>query len=535
MLNIGRILRMDSLIGKVSLNATAKGHSFDVNKMNTTFDANILSAWLMNYDYNSIHLGGSLVNKIADIKGNSTDPNLSFDLTATADLSNKYPALKADLDLQQFDPQALQLYNDTLKIKTKLYADFASLNPDYPDGVLTLISPQVTMPAVLLNLDSLILSSKPESDSMQHIALNASNILNASLTGHIPLTQVGNAALEHINRHYRISDTGVKAPAQYDMKLDASITYRPVLKKFFPDLQPFDSIKISSELNNAVLNFNAYIPRITYGTNRLDSAVVKVTESGDTLRYGASVKKYSQGQFELWYPSVTGRLRSDSIYVLANIKDSARNNQFRLGGAISHDITSDSSLTSIRIFKGMLINYDRWDVNPGNRIVLGKDGFYVRDFELRKANEVITVSSQAPEFQSPLDVTIRNFSLGNIMSMVSRDTLIADGTLNAKVNLDLRDSFPKVIGDLSIDSLKAYNHLIGKVTANAKNETENIYQAQLALTGNENDLMLKGNYYLEPVDSNTFNFDLNVNALSLKSLEGLSFGAIKNSSGFVRG
>lgn len=534
-LNLGRILRMDTLMGKISLNANAKGTSFDVNKMNTTFDARILSAWLMNYDYNNIYLNGSLADKVAVIKGNATDPNLSFDLDATADLSNKYPSLKADLDLQQFDPQALKLYNDTLKIKTRLLADFASLNPDYPDGVLTLLSPQVTLPGNVLNLDSLSLSSRPEADSMQHIALNASNILNAALEGHIPLTQIGNAALEHINRHYRLADTGIKAPARYDMDLNASITYHPVLRKYLPDLKPFDSIKINAALNNSVLNFNAYIPRIIYGTNRLDSAVVTVRETGDTLRYAASVKKYSQGQFALWYPSVTGRLRADSIYVLANIKDSVQKNQFRLGGAISHDITSDSSLTSIRIFKGMLINYEQWSVNPTNRIILGKDGFYVRDFELKKDNQAITVNSTAPEFKSPLDVTIRNFSLGNIMSMVSRDTLIADGTLNAKVNLDLRDSFPKVVGDLSIDSLKAYNQLIGKVTANAKNETENTYEAQVALNGNENDIVLKGNYYLEPVDSNAFNFDLNVNALSLKSLQGLSFGSIRNSSGFIRG
>ncbi len=534
-LNLGRILKMDTLMGKISMTANAKGHSFDVNKMSTTFDARILSAWLMNYDYNNIYLNGNITDKVASVKGNATDPNLSFDLNATADLSNKYPALKADLDLQQFDPQALKLYNDTLKIKTHILADFASLNPDYPDGVLTLLSPQVTLPAAVLNLDSLILSSRPAADSVQHIALNASNILNASLTGHMPLTQIGNAALEHINRHYRISDTSIKAPASYDMDLDASITYRPVLKKFAPDLKPFDSVKINARLDNAALNFNAYIPRIVYGTNKLDSAVVTVRESGDTLRYAASVKKYSQGQFELWYPSVTGRLRADSIYVLANIKDSARNNQFRLGGAISHDITSDSSLTSIRVFKGMLINYEQWNVNPANRIILGNNGFYIRDFELKKDNEAITVSSVAPEFRSPIDLTIRNFSLGNIMSMVSRDTLIADGTLNAKVNLDLRDSFPKIVGDLSIDSLKAYNETIGNITASAKNETENVYEAQLALQGNQNDILLKGNYYLVPVDSNAFNFDLNVNALSLKSLQGLAFGSIRKSSGFIRG
>lgn len=533
-LNIGRILRMDTLLGKVTMNGVAKGTSFDVNKMNTVFDVNVKSAWAMNYDYNSIHLGGNLANKMADITGSSNDPNVNFTLKALADLNGKYPALNANLHIENFDPQALGLYADTLKIKGDILADFESLNPDYPKGTLTYANPYVRMPGYALNLDSIVFRSEPDADSLQNIYLNASNILRVNLNGHIPLTQIGNAALDHINDHFKVVDTGFKAPQQYDMTMNANVTYHPILKTWLPDLKPFDTVKISAALSPSVFNVDAFVPRIIYGLNRVDSGVVKIYESGDTLRYAASLKRFAQDKLELWYPSIRGGLRNDSIYTRINIQDSTRKDQFALGGAIYHDLNSDSSLTYIRLFKGILLDYQRWDVNPQNRIVLG-NGFYIRDFNMSKGNESISANSQAPEFNSPLSIVIKNFSLSNITRMISKDTLVADGSLNVNANLDLRDSFPKIDAEASIENLVAFNEPIGKLELKAKNETENTYDASLRMTGNENDIDLTGSYYMQPVDSNQFRFDLNVNALSLKSLQGLTFGSIKNSSGFIRG
>ena len=534
-LNLGRILRMDTLLGKISMNAVVKGTSFDVKKMNTTFDASIRSAWAMKYDYHDVHLAGSLKDRIADVKGGSTDPNLDFSLTALADLSNKYPALKANLNINNFDPQALGFYSDTLLIKGDIRADFDNLDPDYPNGVLTYASPHIHMPGYDLKLDSIILRSRPDADSVQHMYLNVSDVVHASLDGHIPLTQIGNAALSHINNHYKITDSVIQVPQQYDMALNAAVVYRPVLKTWLPGLKPFDSVKLSSVLTPTVFNINATVPKIINGKIRVDSGVVKVYEAGDTLRYSASLKRFSQDQLALWYPSLNGSLRKDSIYARVRIADSLRKEQFGLGAAIYHDLSSDSALTYIRMFRGILLDYDRWEVNRQNRIVLGPKGFYIRDFTMSKDNQSIEVSSERPEFTSPFTVNIKNFLLSNITRMISRDTLIADGYLNANARIDLSDSFPKINANASINQLMAYNQAVGTLELNARNETENIYDGMLKLTGNDNDLTLSGNYYMQPVDSNEFKLDLNVNALSLKSLQGFAFGSINHSSGFIRG
>lgn len=533
--NLGRILRMDTVFSTLSMDATVKGTGFDPERMNTAFNADIQAVRALQYDYHSIQLSGNIADKQAMVKGLSTDPNIDFTLDALADLSKQYPGVKADLHIANLDPQALQLYGDTLRIKGDLHADFESLNPDYPSGWLTYANPQIRMPGYELKLDSIILRSEPDADSLQHIYLNASDILHARLEGHMPLTRIGDAALAHINDHYRITDSAAKAPDNYDMDFSADVVYRPLLRSWLPRLKPFDSVKMSAVLSPSAFNVDVSLPGIVNGDMRIDSGIVKIYESGDTLRYMASLKRFTQGQMALWYPSLRGSLRKDSIYARLRLADSLNKEQFALGAAMNHDLGSDSALTYIRMYRGIILDYDRWEVDARNRIVLGLSGFYVRDFSMNKDNQFIEANSEQAEFNAPFHFSIRNFLLSNITRVISRDTLIADGYLNAEATVDLRDSFPKINASASINQLVAYNQPVGNLELKAGNETESVYNASLKLEGNDNDVRLAGNYYLQPVDSNEFKFDLDVKALSLKSLQGLAFGSIRNSAGFIRG
>ncbi|MFT4061413.1 MAG: translocation/assembly module TamB domain-containing protein [Edaphocola sp.] len=535
-LNLGRILRQDSTLGKMTLNTTLKGTGFDVNKMNTSVDADVSSLWAMGYGYSGMHLTGNLQNKQGTFKLFSTDPNINLNLDAWADLSGKYPAVKADLDMANLNPQALKLYSDTLQIKGKLHADFPSLNPDYPVGNLTYGNPQLRIPGYDLKLDSIIFSSAPDADSIQNIYLNAANILHLSLTGHIPLTQIGAAALSHVNNHYKITaDTNIKLQPDYSVTMNADAVYHPVMKTWLPTLKPFDTVKFAANINPTTFNIDGSIPRIVYGTNRLDSGVVKIYEAGDTLRYNVSLKRFRQDQMQIWYPTIRGGLRNDSLYTRIIIRDSLQKDQFAFGAAMNHDLQSDSAVTHIRVFPGLLLNYEKWAVNPQNQIKLATNGFNINNLAMTRDNESLVIQSKDNSYGAPFNVAINGFKLSNLTAMLSRDTLIADGLLNANADIDMRDSFPKFNATASIDQLTVYNQPMGKLGLNVANEGSNTYNATVNLTGNDNDVSLAGSYFMQPVDNNQFKFDLNVNALSLKSVQGLAFGSIKNSSGFIRG
>ncbi len=533
-LNIGRILKMDTVLGTVTMNGKVKGIGFDPEKMNTVFDLHIASALYNKYNYQGIHLNGEIAHKLATIKGRSTDPNVQFDLNAVADLNGTYPALNAEINMGNIDVQALGFYSDTLRLKGLLRMDFADLNPDYPEGTLTYENAEIRLPGYGVQLDSIFVRSEPGADSSQNIFVNVANILRLNMDGHVPLTQTGNMILAHINDYFRITDSNLTAYRKYDMNVDATVSYHPTLKTWLPGLKPFDTIRAGIRINSEQFNIDAFVPKVVYNDNYVDSGVLKVFNTGDTLRYSASLKKFAQGQFQLWYPTVRGGVRNDSLYTRITLKDSTGNEQFALGGAIHHDIR-DSGLTYVRLFKGLLLDYEHWDVDPRNRMVLGPSGFNVQDVTMTRGNQLIRMGSITPEFNAPLKLAINNFSLSNLTRTISRDTLIADGILGLEARVDLRDSFPKIDVAGNITDLQVYNENIGALDFLAKNETESNYYAKIRLSGNDNNITLSGNYFLTPVDSNDFKFELDMEALSLKSVQGLAFGSIKNSSGFLKG
>jgi translocation and assembly module TamB len=533
-LNLGKILRMDSILGTISLNAAVKGKSFDINTMNADFTANIQSAEALGYNYNSIALKGNLAEKIAYLNLKSADPNLLLDMEARANLANTYPSLNAQLSMGHVDLQALKLYKDTLVLKGNILADFSSLNPDYPAGTFTWANPIVQLSEQPMYFDSIYVTSQPQADSSQQIFANISNILTASLTGHIPLTQIGNAALAHVNKYYKITDTVSELHNSYDMRLLANMQYHPILRTWAAELKPFDTVRMQAVLSPSDMNLSLFAPSITYGSNKLDSITVNVVEQNNAIDYIAALHRYSQvgGQFDIWNPSISGAIRNDSVSAYVSLKDSTYEEQFALGA----NIYQKDSISYAHLFPGLKFDYETWAVNPSNIIAFGPAGFYINNFVMSKDNQSIKVNAeQEKTFNSPLVAAIENFSLSNITRMLSRDTLIADGILNMNATADLRDTFPKIDAELSIDNLTAFEQLIGKLTAKVNNEDANAYNAQLQLSQNENDLNLKGKYYLTPVRGNNFDFLLSLNALNLKSIEGLTFGSLRNSSGFLRG
>src|SRR5690554_4182092 len=490
-LDLGKILRQaDSVLGVVDFEAHAQGVGFDPKKMKTKFDAKILSAWALGYPYEQIEFLGSIEESKALFNGFSKDPNLDFELIGGADFENEYPGVYADLKMKYIDLFALKLTEDTMNFSGVLLADFDSVNPDYPYGNLLLSGGRLQMPGNNAFLDTLIFTSEPE-DSSQNIYLNASNFLYASLTGNIPLSKIGTSLTSHIDRHFHLKDTTIQEEDyQYNMELDALITYHPLLKNFAPDLQPFDTIQALASMDAESLNLNAYIPSIIYGGHTLDSGFVNVNENKDTFNYRLGLKKYTSETMELFQPTISGLIRNDSIYTLVNIKDSTDENQFTLGGTVYQNMGMDSSLLNIKMFSGLRFNYNRWDVNPNNQIVLTPEGFYIQDFEISKGQESIVIQSAQANALSPLEILIRNFELANITAMMSKDTLLAEGQLNVKGNVDLSDSFPKMDINLDILNLKAFEQPVGELKVKANNENSNDYKANLTLTGNGNNLQL---------------------------------------------
>ncbi len=539
-LNVGKIIKQDSLMGAITMVMTAKGSSFDINTMNALVEAKIISAELMKYSYSGISVNGEVADKKGVLALLSTDPNLIMQLNANADFTGQDPAVTAELNIDSADLQALQLSADELRIRTLITADVPKLNADYPEGVVSISKSVVAAKGERYFIDSLFVSSNPSQDTGQNIWVSA-DFLQAHITGKTPLRQIGNVVKEHINRHYnmeadsatvqaKVQDT-TKLPADYNLALDATIQDRPLLHTLLPGLVSTDTIYINADIDPSTLALDVDGRQVVYGSNTIDSLQVRVNGVDSGLDYRVSVDKVSTPAMQLWKSSVTGRLDKDDITANIRLGDSADKARF----AINAVLQQDDSANVLTLKEGLLLNYETWQVAQPNKIVFGKQGVYAQDFKISKGGESISLNSSTPQYNAPLNVDITQFSIANITEIMQKDTLLADGILNTKLVVENLATAPSATGTIQVKEIKVKDNPMGDLNIELKTASANEVAAHLDLKGNDNDIALNGSYYPEPNNGNNFDMKLDINALNLKSFEGLTMGQLRNSSGYLRG
>lgn len=532
-LNIGKILRMQDQLGTVTLTGIIKGQGFDPKHMAADIDATILQAYYHGYNYTNITALGFIRNQEGQLELKSKDPNAYLNLQSVFNFKNEYPAVTANMAIDLLDLQALKFMDNEFKFTGDVYADVLSTNPDYPNAVLSVRNPFVTSNGKTYMFDSVYVFSNPEQDSMQNIDINVANIINAKLTGKIPLTRMGDAVLAHINKYYKISDTIGSAPLAYDMNLSGTLAYHRLFRQVVPELKPFDTVRFFSIINPLSLNIGLAALRIRYADMYLDTLSISAVEQDSSLMYVVGLNKFTKGNIQFYNSSLSGYLRNDSISSFLNLTDNQGVDQFSLG--LTTSINPDNDIV-FSLQRGLKLNYDDWTVNPLNRVVYGGNkGIYINNLALNQGNQLISVKSRDTTFNSPLNISIQNFAILNLTKMISKDTVLADGKLSVDADLDMRDSFPKVAGTIKIDSLYVMGSTLGNLAAQVKNENAYTYFADAKLTGYDNDISIVGNYNLKPVDNNELDFKANFRTFSLKSMEGLTFGNLKNSSGTITG
>ena len=129
-LNLGYLLKQEQNVGIISLNADVSGTGTDLKTANLKYAVRVLAAQVKGYDYHDVDINGTLRNGVADINSVLNDPNIALNLTATADLKPKDPAVQVNLLLDTINLNALHLVTDTLNLHGHLIADVPVANID---------------------------------------------------------------------------------------------------------------------------------------------------------------------------------------------------------------------------------------------------------------------------------------------------------------------------------------------------------------------------------------------------------------------
>ncbi|MEP7238168.1 MAG: translocation/assembly module TamB domain-containing protein, partial [Ferruginibacter sp.] len=531
---IGKLISQDSILGKVTGSFTAKGTGFNYKTMRSDITASIKQLQYNKYNYQNAKIKAKLNNGIIDSKGMIDDENLKLQYDIKANVQNEYPSINGLVRVDTAQLRQLNLYKDTLNFSLTANIKANNLKPRSLDinTIIDSVRLQVDNGFYKLDSVSLIATSANGKDSINFYAPFAS--LQAA--GAFDYDKVGDAIEQYVNHYYKISDSvSAKNIPDQQVVFKGTIKKHPLLTGIIPGLKTFDDINFDGSFASAntdsALNLVMAVPYIAYQDKTLRNGNINVASKNERINYDINFDTLNIASNTFYGTRLNGSAANDSVMISAITQDSKAKDWFGLKGSL---YAKDKNY-SFRLKDSLLLNYERWRVASDNYISYSPQGLIIHNFVVTSDTSKISVNSRQEIVNSPIDIAIDNFNLKNISSIINHDTVFVSGVMDAKIEVnDLQKKLPAFTGNLTVADLAFMQQPLGTLTASASKQSENNVTATVALTGNGNDIITKGNYYLND-DQKQFAATADIKKLNLATLQGFSKGALKNATGNIYG
>lgn len=528
-LQIGKIIQNKD-IGAITAQVSAKGESFDFKNAKADLKGHVASAVYKGYRYQNMNLTGKINRGSYNIVLNSKDPNANLQLAASGVYDEKNPTVKVNGEIIKLDVNKLGFYEKPMIVAGKIDGDFTSLDPDHLNGYLNLQDFALSDTKEVFPVQEINLKATSNNDSTQ-IVLN-SQIADVELTGKYRLTQIFGALSQTVNQYYRFQKTNKeKIEAGQYFTFNAKIKNDDLIRKFVPDLKSFETITLTGNYNadSQIIEVDGQIPQLLYGENSIENASIKITNENQALQYNLDVAALKSSSIALNKVNVSGDVADNIINYNITTKDAKDITQFLIAGnAKSLDDITEISLNP----NGLKLNYTDWVVSEDNKIQISNNGIFADNFRLSNAGSEILLQSESNSPNSPLNVSLRNFKIETITEVIKKDTLLAKGTINGTAQLRNLTKNMTFTSDLNISDLIVYGNPVGNLAVKVNNASPDVLNADIALSGNNNDVKILGDYN---TSSSTFDLNMAINRLQMKSVQGFSMNAITNTEGYISG
>lgn len=528
-LQIGKIIQNKDL-GSITAQINAKGQGFDPKIMTANLSGDVQSATYNEYTYQTMNLKGKINRGAYDIDLNSKDPNANLHLAASG-VFNDNPTVKVNGKINKLDLNKLGFYSSPMIIAGGIDGDFKNLDPDNLNGYL--------------NLQDFAISDTKEVYPLQEIKLNAvstadstlikfnSQIADVELNGKYKLTQIFGALSQTVNQYYQFQKSGKaqKIDAGQFFTINASIKNDDLIRKFVPDLKSFETINITGNYNadSQIIELDAEIPQVLYGTNSLENTSLKIANQNQALQYDLSVAALKSESFALNKVNINGDVANNIINYNITTKDDKDATQFLIAG----NAKSMNDITEISLNpNGLKLNYMDWTVAENNKIQIFSQGIVADNFRLSNSGAEISLQSETNSPSSPLNVSLKDFKIETITEIIKKDSLLAKGTINGTAQLRDLTKNMTFTSDIDVTDLFVFGSPVGNLDIKVNNQSANLLNADIALSGNNNDVKILGNYN---TSSSSFDLNLNMNQLQMKTLQGFTANTITNTEGNLSG
>ncbi|MGZ3831986.1 MAG: translocation/assembly module TamB domain-containing protein [Mucilaginibacter sp.] len=533
-LNVGALTKQPQTVGSITLTANVKGTGIDPKTASIQFNGDITSAYIKGYSYRNLVLKGTATNGNYTAIARMRDPNINFSLDAKADLNKKYPSINATILIDSINLQKLNFTKDDMRFHGKIVANVPTADPDYLNANIQATDLLLVHAGKRIKLDSVSLISIANADSSS-LRLKTP-MLSAHMVGRYKLTEIGVAIQDVVDQYFNKSVATKTIKPKYTPEqfvFDAHFVKTPLVTQFIPDLKQLDPVTVNGYFNSQTgdLIINGAMPKVIYGTNTISNVKLAIKTNQNEMDYSLTADQIKiSSSINLLYTSITGNAQDDKLNVSLQVRDAAKKERYRIAGVFG--ILPEEYQFSF-LQNGLLLDYQQWAVNAGNMLQFGSKGIMAKDLTITNTNQVLSINSPSQRMNSPIDVDFRNFHIETLTRAAKQDSLQIGGTINGSAQISNFQKSPVFNTVLTIGDFSFRGDTVGNIALKVNNQTANAYAANVSITGKGNQVDMNGIYYTSP--QSRFDLDLNIVKLNAKSIEGFSFGRIKEANGIITG
>jgi len=525
--NVGRLLKQQAQMGRITAKATVVGTGLDAKTAAARLNAQVISAYYNKYTYRNLNISGNYAREKLNLKSSMADSNANFNLTAAVNIAGKYPAVKANMNLEQIDLQKLNFSPTQFRLAGKIDADIPTADVDYLNGDISINGLQLVKDGQAFNVDTIDVHA--ETTAERSLLTLKSELMYARIDGKYQLSNLGTAVTNEINKYYSFGE--VKQIPDQRFRFFVRFYNPKFVQNLVPSLTTFSPARIYGLLDTQKdsLLMSASIPQVVYGDYKVDSTRLTVDNSDNKLNYKLFIKSLQSPSIALYNSEISGAAANNNLGVNIYLKDSKLKNKYVIGGTFKAiDKNYQFSLDPEKL----LLDYEKWAIAPENYLQFGASGIFANKFNLSHDNQLLSINSLNSEPNSPLKVEFKDFRIETLTKFAEQDSSLAGGNINGTVDVKDLASTPKFEANLTIDQLRYQKDQLGTLRVAVNNNTADAFETNIALTG-VHELRVNGFYYTNREEA--LDLNVNIDKIDMKALESLSMGQIKRGTGTITG
>ncbi len=529
-LQLGKLLRNEQL-GLMSFKVKASANGNSLSTLNAEFESGFTQLELKKYNFSNLDLKGKIQNGKGEIDLNFKDKNLNFKSNTALTLDSISPKIKLNLNVIGADLLALGITKADIKTGLDLEADFEgnmdsySLNALINNGVAVYDGQQYQMGHI--QIKSII-------DSLNTEVHLKSDFLNGGLKSNSSPMGINTALTKQFKSYFE--DTLIEPSPSDSTKLEMDLNIHPnalITEVFLRDLEQMDSIIIRANFDAATKNFTARlkVPSAKYKGVTLDSMNLLATGDSSNLNFTAGIINLIADPVHIKKTLLEGSLKNNELLLDFSSWDEKEK---VVSIASKLILAKDTTLIQINP-DGLLFNKKEWIIPKDNRITFAPDHLSFKNVNLTRNSQQLSFgSNHSSSEKKHLSMNFEQFRLQTFLSLLNPDSPIATGLINGNLTIENPYGATGIVADYQIKDLEVMQHPLGNLSLTAASKSIDQYDFSLALKGNGIDTDLNGDFTAAKTGAQ-LNLDLDINRVDLKVVEGFSFGALKNTDGYLSG